>query len=411
MGLCNYSRRQFLAGSGALITWAYQTRIAASSPGRDPRLLVINLRGGLDGVGAVAPVGDPAYHALREEAVLSGSDPSLGIPLDGMFVLHPALKTLGELYRQGQVLIAHAISTPYRNRSHFDAQDVLESGLAGPGTASSGWLNRALSGLAAGEALAPAKGLAIGAQVPLILRGDASVMSWMPPGYAPAGDDIRSRLHGLYQHTDAELFQAFQGAMELEEITGGEAAMRSSASKTGQGKQGADKKAQMSATAVGKLLSDPEGPRIGAMDLNGWDTHINGEPFDPRFISQLKRLDAVISSLQATLQPVWDQTTICVITEFGRTVRINGSSGTDHGVATAAFLIGGGINGGKMLTDWPGLGERDLYEGRDLRPTADIRGLFKGVLREGFDMTDRQLDEAVFPDSEMISPAEGIMRS
>ncbi|ADZ71466.1 DUF1501 domain-containing protein [Polymorphum gilvum] len=410
MGLCDYSRRQVLAGTAALVTWAFQPRLAAAAPGRDPRLLVVNLRGGMDGLGAVAPLGDPDYRRLRGEAVLSADDPARGLPLDGFFVLHPALPTLARLFRAGEALIAHAVSTPYWKRSHFDAQDVLESGLAGAGQSRSGWLNRALAALPRGEALPPLRGLAVGAQVPLLLRGEAQVLSWMPPGFAPAGDDIRMRLLDLYRHTDPALLRTFEGALKLDEITGGEAAMEKAMEADIGARKGADAAARMTAAAVGRLLRDPAGPRLGAMDLVGWDTHVDGEPFDPRFVGQLARLDAVLADLVESLAPVWDQTAILVMTEFGRTVRLNGS-GTDHGVGTVAILAGGAVDGGRVLADWPGLSDRALYEGRDLQPTLDVRALFKGLLHEHLGLGERTLAETVFPDTGALRPLSGLMRA
>ncbi|WP_181705518.1 DUF1501 domain-containing protein [Chthonobacter rhizosphaerae] len=408
MNIGHVSRRQILAGTGALITWAYQTRIAGAVPGRDPRLLVINLRGGLDGVGAVAPVGDPDYHRLRGEAVLSPDDPARGLPLDGFFVLHPALPTLGRLYRSGDALIAHAVSTPYRQRSHFDAQDVLESGLPGVGRSRSGWLNRALGALPRGDRLGPASGLVVGATVPLLLRGEAEVLSWMPPGYAAAGEDIRGRLADLYRHTDPELLRVFKAALRLDDLSG-ETAAQAAMGRAAPSRPGALDTARMTAAAVGRLLLDPAGPRVGAMDLSGWDTHVDGEPFDARFVGQLERLDAVLHDLAESLAPVWRQTIVCAVTEFGRTVRLNGS-GTDHGVGTVAILAGGAVRGGRVLADWPGLGASALYEGRDLLPTLDIRSLFKGLLRDHLGVDQERLVDAIFPDSAGVPPIDDLVR-
>ncbi|PTW59415.1 uncharacterized protein (DUF1501 family) [Breoghania corrubedonensis] len=411
MNVCDYSRRQFMVGTAGLVAWAYQTRIAAAAPGRDPRLLVVNLRGGMDGLGAVAPVGDPDYHRLRGEAVLSADDPAHGLPLDDLFVLHPSLPTLHGLYRDGHALIAHAVATPYRDRSHFDAQDVLESGAAAVGQSHTGWLNRALAALPHGESIgaSPAPALSIGAQVPLLLRGQAEVMSWMPPGFPAADGDLRARLLDLYRHTDPGLLATFEAALDLDRATGGEMEVVREIRAVTPDLKGPEMLARMTARTVGKLMVEPGGPRIGSMEILGWDTHVDGEPFDARFVRQMARLDRVIADLHTNLAPVWDQTVICLMTEFGRTVRYNGA-GTDHGVGTVAILLGGAVSGGRVLADWPGLSEAALFENRDLRPTLDVRTLFKGVLADHLGLSDRVLAQTVFPDSAGAKPVRGLLQ-
>src|SRR3954469_9553894 len=184
------TRREFLGGAGVLFAWPFLPKIARAE-GRDPRMLTIILRGALDGLAAVAPVGDPDWRKLRGDKALTldGSTPAL--PLDDFFALNPAMPNLHRLYRAGQALFVHAVATPYRERSHFDGQDVLQSGFAGPGTADTGWLNRALSALApAGSAAAGGgQAFATGPIRPLVMRGPAPVLSWMPPRLPPVGDD------------------------------------------------------------------------------------------------------------------------------------------------------------------------------------------------------------------------------
>ncbi|WP_310621359.1 DUF1501 domain-containing protein [Flexibacterium corallicola] len=404
MSLCVSSRRQFLLGSASLAAWAFQPRIASALSNHDPRLLVLNLRGGMDGLGVVQPIGDPQFSIVRAKSM--DVDHQLGavIPLDNFFSLHPAMPTLGKLYNKGDVLFIHAVSTPYKSRSHFDAQDLLESGLPNLGASKSGWLNRAISTLPKGEGLPPKQGLALSSSLPLLLRGDARILSWMPPGFAPARQDTKQRLLNLYDRTDEAMHAAMEASIMLEEVTGGERAMLREMKAMHERAKGQSRTLFLTAQAATKLLLDPMGPRIGAMELEGWDTHVGGHHYSPRFIALLQRLDQVIGVLQRGLAPVWDQTVLCIMTEFGRTAEFNGTKGTDHGVGTLSILIGGAVKGGRVQTDWPGLRKEQLFEGRDLLPTTDIRSVFKGVLADHLGIPEKLLAQTVFPQSRNIAP-------
>src|SRR5215813_3131563 len=211
------SRRELVIGSGALFAWSQMPRIARAAEGRDPRLLVIILRGALDGLGAVAPVGDPDWIGLRGERalVLDGKSPAL--PLDSFFALNPAMPIFHRLYQAKQAAIVHATATPYRERSHFDGQDVLESGIARPGATDTGWLNRALVSLESSGRVDPggSRALGVGTITPLIVRGKAPILSWAPQRLLPASEDTQARLLDLYQHTDAKLAAALGERMRL----------------------------------------------------------------------------------------------------------------------------------------------------------------------------------------------------
>src|SRR5256885_3416607 len=189
------TRRHLLLASGTLFAWAHLPKLARAE-GRDPRLLVIVLRGALDGLAAVAPVGDPDWIALRGDKALTLAGKTPGLVLDAMFALNPAMPNLHRLYKAGHASIVHAAATPYRERSHFDGQDVLESGLARPGSVATGWLNRALATLApAGRANPKARdAFAVGPIAPLVVRGPAPVTSWTPPRLPPTSDDTVMRL-------------------------------------------------------------------------------------------------------------------------------------------------------------------------------------------------------------------------
>jgi uncharacterized protein (DUF1501 family) len=406
------SRRAALLGSGALFAWTQLPKLARAE-GRDPRLVVIVLRGALDGLGAVAPVGDPDWIRLRGERalVLDGKPPALA--LDAFFALNPAMPNLYRLYKAEQASIVHATATPYRERSHFDGQDVLESGFAKPGALDSGWLNRALLALSSAGGVAPpgARALAVGPVTPLIVRGQAPVMSWSPPQLAPASEDTRARLLELYQHSDPKLALALEGRIRLAALAQGDGtAPRSGAQGPAAGIERARAYFAEAAGTAARYLARPEGPRVGAMGFVGWDTHVNEGAADGRLAGLLGALDGALAAMETNLGSAWQETVVVVITEFGRTARINGSNGTDHGTGTVALLVGGALKGGRVLTDWPGLRSADLYEGRDLKATIDLRTVLKGLLRDHLRVDDRALAESVFPDSLGAAAMPGLLR-
>jgi uncharacterized protein (DUF1501 family) len=401
------TRRELLLASGVLFAWAYMPKLARAER-RDPRFLLIVLRGALDGLAAVAPVGDPDWERLRGDAALTLGGAAPGLALDGFFALNPAMPNLHRLYKAKQATIVHAAATPYRERSHFDGQDVLESGLARPGQTDSGWLNRALATLTADEPVA-AQGratFAVGPVTPLVVRGKAPILSWTPPRLPPAGDDTVTRLLDLYAHTDPELARA------LEERIGIAAIAKDGDLSPGRGLAGVGAVRRYfleSAGAAAKFLARSDGPRIGALAFDGWDTHANEGVTNGRLAALLGALDGAIAAVESGMGDAWRDTVVAVVTEFGRTARINGTDGTDHGTATVALLAGGALKGGRVVADWPGLAANKLYEGRDLRPTTDLRAVMKGVLRDHLRVSDGALATAVFPDSAAARPTRGLV--
>ena len=408
------TRRELLLGSGVLFAWAAVPRLACAE-GRDPRFLTIVLRGALDGLAVVAPVGDPDWGKLRGDKalLLTGSTPAL--PLDDFFALNPAMPNLHRLYQAGQATIVHAVATPYRERSHFDGQDVLESGVPKPGASDTGWLNRTLAALEpAGQADPhPRQAFAVGPITPLVVRGPAPVLSWVPPKLPPVGDDTTMRLLDLYSHTDPTF------ARVLEERIGLAAIARADAMNSEPGEERpaiqAGGIAQLrsyfadSAGAAAKFLAEPEGPRVGALAFDGWDTHVNEGIDKGRLANLLGALDGAIAAIETNMGEAWHETVVVLITEFGRTARLNGNDGTDHGTATVALLAGGALKGGRVIADWPGLKEADLYEKRDLKPTADLRAFLKGLLRDHLRADEQRLEATVFPDSAAAKPLQGLL--
>jgi len=407
------SRREVLIGSGALFAWTQMPRLARAE-GRDPRMLVIVLRGALDGLGAVAPVGDPDWIGLRGDRalVLDGKTPAL--PLDTFFALNPAMPNLHRLYKAQQACIVHATATPYRDRSHFDGQDVLESGIARPGAVDTGWLNRALVALASDGRvdLRGSRAIGVGAVTPLVVRGKAPVMSWVPQQLLPASDDTQARLLDLYQHTDHRLAIALKARMRLAELGRTDGADGSTSGGPPLPPAGIARVRAYFAEAAGtaaRFLAKPDGPRVGALGFVGWDTHINEGAASGQLANLLGALDGALAAIETSMGEAWRETAVAVVTEFGRTARINGTDGTDHGTGTVAFLAGGALRGGRVIADWPGLKPAQLYEGRDLKPTTDLRAVLKGLLRDHLRVEESALASSVFPDSADVMPMAGLV--
>jgi uncharacterized protein (DUF1501 family) len=393
--------------SGTLFAWAHLPKIAYAE-GRDPRFLTIILRGALDGLATVAPVGDPDWQALRGDNALSLSDKMPALKLDNFFALNPAMPNLHGMFEAKEAIIVHASATPYRERSHFDGQDLLESGLPKPGASESGWLNRALSGLAPGGRVDPrgSKAFAIGPVTPLVVRGSAPVLSWSPQRGMPASEDTVHRLLDLYRHADTKLASVLEDNANLSAIEQGDGMAQ---------KPGAAGPAQVrayfseAAGTAAKFLAQPDGPRVGALALDGWDTHFNEGIAQGRLSQLLGSLDAALAAIKSNMGSAWRETVVALATEFGRTARINGTAGTDHGTATVALLVGGALKGGRVIADWPGLKAADLYQGRDLKPTTDLRAVLKGVLKDHLRADERALAQNVFPGSDGVKPMAGLL--
>ena len=406
------SRRELLLASGVLFAWAHLPKLALAE-GRDPRLLVIILRGALDGLAAVAPVGDQDWVKLRGDKALLLDGPTPALALDNFFALNPAMPNLHRLYQAKQAAIVHAAATPYRERSHFDGQDVLESGLNRPGTADTGWLNRALAALAPAGRVGGKQAFAVGPVTPLVVRGPAPVMSWTPPRLQPASDDTIARLLDLYRHTDPALARALEERMGLAVIArAGGMTDAMTPPKPGQPRPaggGAQIKAYFAeaAGAAAKFMARPDGPRIGALAFDGWDTHADEGALNGRLAILLSALDGALAAIETGMGEGWREAVVAIVTEFGRTARINGTDGTDHGTATVALLAGGAVKGGRVIADWPGL--KQLHDGRDLKPTTDLRAVLKGVLRDHLRLGDNALAATVFPDSGAVKPTAGLV--
>jgi len=365
------SRRRLLGlaatASGLLATPTLLLARVAS----ERRFVFVIQRGAADGLDTVVPYADPGYARLRGATAIEAS---AAARLDGTFALHPSLVEMARMYQAQEALFVHAVASPYRDRSHFDGQNVLESGGATPFEMKDGWLNRLV-------ALLPQDGanaIAIGPTVPLALRGPAEVGSYAPSALEGAGDDVLQRVEQLYEH-DVQLHALWSAAMAARHMAG-PSAVRRSPEELGR--------------LAARFLAQPAGPRIAMLETGGWDTH---SAQAPRLANRLKALDALIAALKAGLGEAWAKSTVLVATEFGRPAAANGTGGTDHGTASAATLLGGAVRGGRVIADWPGLSPGSLHEGRDLRPTSSLAELIANAAAECFGIDPEAAARKLFP--------------
>ena len=390
------NRRTLLGLTGGLALGGSRLALAQAPTARaaDARFVVVLLRGALDGLSAVQPYADPAFIARRGPLALPQPGQEGGVlDLGGRFGLHPALRRLHAMFAAGQALPVHAVAGPYRSRSHFDAQDMLESGAELRMT--SGWLNRALTALPSGGI--SRAGLAVGVDVPLLLRGPIRVGSYAPAGAGQVETGTLAQLARLHQ-ADPLLGPAFIEGLRARGFSG--------AVLTGAAPPPGNRNGFIAlASAAGRLMAAADGPRVAAMEMGGWDTHAGQVP---RLHGALGELDTGLDALREGLGEAWARTAVLVATEFGRTVRINGTGGTDHGTGGVAFVLGGAVAGGRVLADWPGLS--DLYENRDLTPTLDLRSLAKGLLRDHLRLPTATLAQA-FPGSDAAPAQAGLLRA
>lgn len=378
-------RRNFLVTGAGLAAMTLAPRMAFARAETDRRFVFIIQRGAADGLGTIGAVGDPAFAGARGQLA---DDFASAKKLDGMFALHPAMTSLGQLYDGGEALFAHAVASPYRDRSHFDGQNVLESGGAGAYQVKDGWLNRMLGLIPSGEARA----IAVSATIPLALRGSHDVTSYAPSALPQASDDLMARVSALYQG-DSQLHGLWSEAMGTRMLTGDLAASPANAAATG--------------TLAAKLLAPANGARIAMIETGGWDTHAGQRA---RLAAQLRGLDAMIAALKTGMGADWSRTMVLVATEFGRTVAVNGTGGSDHGTGAAAMLIGGGVRGGRVMADWPGLGQAALYDGRDLKPTLGLDQFVAGAVAGHYAVDPARAMAALFPDTTGAAAVGGLSR-
>lgn len=363
-------RRSFISGAALATGAAFLPRMAFAAAATDRRFIFIIQRGAADGLNVVVPYADPAYRSLRGALAI---DPAMALKLDGTFALHPALVEIGAMYREKQALFGHAVASPYRERSHFDGQNVLETGGEVPYAVKDGWLNR-LAGLVQGR---HASAIALAPTIPPALRGSTPALSYAPSKIPDPSDDLLLRVGRLYAN-DQLLHPLWSAALDAKSV--GESAAS---------EKGAAALGQLAAT----FLTKQDGPRIAMLETGGWDTHSSQ---DTRLYAQLKQLDALAAALRTGMGADWSKTTVLIATEFGRTAAPNGTGGTDHGTGGVTMILGGAVNGGRVLADWPGLATSQLYEGRDLRPTSDLNALIASAAAESLALDPELVGRRLF---------------
>jgi uncharacterized protein (DUF1501 family) len=416
------TRRRFLWGTGALAASAALPKVLFAHTGGSAHLVVVILRGALDGLAAVPPYADPHYAGLRRELAIAAPGVADGaLALDGTFGLHPSFAFLHERYLAGELVVFNAVASPYRDRSHFDGQNVLENGLTMPLGSADGWLNRALTALPRADAgRAAERAVAISQNVPLILRGVAPVISKSPQATPDVDEDLLARLADLYSKDEwfsARLSEAVQAEKLADE--GGELAKQSNraappamtAPRNAAVKPAAADRVVGVARMAATLMRSEGGPEVAVIEASGWDTHANQGGAKGALAQRLAGLDKALRALADGLGSLWPQTAVLVVTEFGRTAAMNGTRGTDHGTGACAFLAGGAVRGGRVIADWPGLARTSLLDNRDLRPTLDLRSVFKAVLDEHMHVDARALATQIFPDSSGARPLQGLIRA
>jgi uncharacterized protein (DUF1501 family) len=371
-----------------LIGTALWTPLLSLAGTGEKRFIFVVLRGGMDGLTAAPVPGDPSFAEARGALADFGAAP---LPLQGPFALHPLLPQMHAMYGRGELAVVHATGLPYKERSHFDAQQVLESGGQRPYELGTGWLGRALDGRRA---------VALETAVPLVLRGATAVDTWAPSYLPDPSADLVTRLQVMYQGDDA-LSQALERARRLH----AEPSM-ANAESPGAGRDNALLLARQAADFLRR------GTQVAVLELGGWDSHANQAAPRGALSNNLRTLDAMLAALRDGLlaSGTWQRTAVLVATEFGREVAINGTQGTDHGSGGVAFVLGGAVKGGRVIADWPGLSRSARYEGRDLRITTDLRAVQRALLEDHLGVSRAALDGSVLPGSAAL-PRLDLLRS
>jgi uncharacterized protein (DUF1501 family) len=379
------NRREFLRiasmSSAGFLAFPSLTFAASNT---DRRFIFIIQRGAADGLNTVIPYADMAYAKLRGSLAI---DVSQATKLNSLFALHPSMVEIAKMYSSGQALFAHAVASPYRERSHFDAQNVLETGGNAPYQTKDGWMNRLITMLPSNKNEA----IAFSSTIPMALRGKIEVSSYATSRLPEASDDLLMRISQLYEE-DVQLNDAWSAVMSTNNMA-------------------VDNSPKQDPASLGRLVSgflaNPTGPRVAMIETGGWDTHSAQEV---RLARQLKSLDTLIASLRDNLGIVWQKTTILVATEFGRTASANGTGGTDHGTGSVAMIFGGDVNGGRVIADWPGLNQSNLYEGRDLKPTLNLDTLIASITSAIYGLAPDQISKVIFPNTNIGKPMEGLIK-
>lgn len=403
------SRRGFLKNAGilgcSLAASPLVTPVSLAATPGDHRLVVIVLRGGMDGLDLVRPVGDPLFASLRPD--LSTAEPKL--PLNDFYALHPAADKLHGMWRAGELAFGQAVSTPYRDkRSHFDGQDILEAGVGMGGAIRDGWLNRLVQTMPDAQLRTA---FAVGREDLLILSGRADTSGWSPDVALSLSEATRVLMTKVHEG-DPLFSSALVEAIDLADVLRPDLLVGADETPDDPAKMISEAmkmaKEHGSTTGIASFTADmlKQDTRIASFSIGGWDTHVGQAR---NFQRALMKLQDAIMTLKTELGPIWGKTTVLAMTEFGRTVRQNGSKGTDHGTGGTVVMAGGAVRGGTIYGDWPGLAEEDLYKRRDLMPTADIRLYAAAAMQGLFSAAPSEIDSTIFPGLDLSPGLPGII--
>ena len=368
------TRRAFLTGS-ITVTMLGSPLFSVFAEKRKKRnLVVISLRGGMDGLSAVPPI-DRALEKFRPDITVRRT-----LPLTSDFSLHPSLKNFHNAWKQGKAAIVHSSNIPYTMRSHFEGQDLMESGGHKPFTEYTGWLGR-------GMETAGLEGLAIALPMPLILRSKANLDNYFPTKLSTPSPEIMKRVSETYPD-NSNLKSTIERVM-----------MRPYSMLSGRG----SRKAYRLAGTAAKALAKPDGPRVAVFDINGFDTHAAQGGSDGEHADKLYNLDKIFGKLRENLGTSFNDTLIVTLTEFGRKIEQNGGNGTEHGYGTAVLMMGGLIKKAQVFSDWPGLKRKNMFEGQDLQATIDARSIYCSAMAMAFDTDFEKLKRQVFWNDPLIN--------
>jgi uncharacterized protein (DUF1501 family) len=359
-------RRNFLKGSlGTLYMMASPNMAFPDVKLSEKRLLVVLLRGGLDGLAAVPPLADKNLSKIRKDVLVQGAN-----DLDGFFGIHPNLKFLESEYQSGNAAFVHATSFPYTGRSHFDGQNIMETGSEQAYAVTSGWVGRAMN--AAGFS-----SLAVSLPIPIILRGNEVNSNYFPTNFSKATQKEYAEVEKMWK-SDSQLNGMLKDISSRDTI-----------------KHGRGDTIELVGFAASQMHK-PNGPRVGLLEIDGFDTHALQGNEQGEHAELLEDLDNILRFFKKRMGPLYDDTAIVTVTEFGRTAFENGTQGTDHGWGSSMILAGGLVNGKQVVSDWPGLSKRNLFEDRDLKMTIDARDIYAEVVKTVFDLEDDVISEHVF---------------
>jgi|FLOH01.1.fsa_nt_gi uncharacterized protein (DUF1501 family) len=361
-------RRNFLKGTlGTLYMMATPNMAFPDTKITEKRLLIVLLRGGMDGLASIPPIGDKNLSKIRKDVLVNGA-----ADLDGFFGINPSLKFLGSEYHQGRAAFVHATSFPYTGRSHFDGQNIMETGGEQAYALTSGWVGRAMN--AAGYS-----SLSVSLPIPIILRGNELNSNYFPTNFRKVNPAVYNDVQQMWKE-DPQLSGLIEPMMAREIDLFG----------AGRGKT------RELVSFAAKEMHKPNGPRVGLLEFEGFDTHALQGNEQGHHAEILAELDGVLEAFKRQMGDLYENTVVVTVTEFGRTASENGTQGTDHGYGSAIFLAGGLVKGKQVVSDWPGLSTKNLYEGRDLLMTIDARDVYAEVIKTVFDLNDEDISRDVF---------------